>query len=551
MLAAGLTLAIILLLSGLVGSTTFGGGVIQVNPATIQVFEASAVGLPRSILAADTTARLTQRRRLDGAKVTQYHLSSKNGTMPKSILVAGMGEEGSLYVNGVWVAGSQPHLSPGPVQGRYWLSATIPDRLLNASQNRLDIVMAPSGWRTGLAGVQTGTQVRIERAARALSALQVWLHTATWIIAFIGAFCVPLVLITGRSKLAALGGAVLAALLLATYILGEGQVDSDIVQTFVSWGDVVLVIAGCVALYSSRSIKGIAGGFFAGAALSLLIAGFASLLGWRIGLSFPVTASIAQLAPLLFCGIAMPLLVTIGRQLIADRADSARLAAQQAELVAQQAKQIERQAEWQAVIEERKRFTRDIHDGIGGQLVSLLWRVRYETVPADELASELESGIADLRLVADALDEGPVSLSVALWNFYARARQQLDVANIAFTWELPADFDIEWTDARRILSLYRMLQECVTNVVRHSQAKTLLIKFEQVQIENKPFVKVTVRDDGIGFDQAKRPGGRGLTNLKTRTEQMHGTLQISAPPTGTGTQIQLLTPATDISNVVA
>jgi signal transduction histidine kinase len=295
-------------------------------------------------------------------------------------------------------------------------------------------------------------------------------------------------------------------------------------------------------------MKSVSGGVLSGLALALMIAGIAAAIGWRIGLSFPFLAIISQLAPLSFCGIGMPLLVTIGiKQLIRDRADSARIAAEQAKLVAEQAEQIERQAEWQAVVEERKRFTRDIHDGIGGQLVSLLWRVRYETVPAEELASELESGIADLRLVADALDEGPVSLSVALWNFSVRARQQLDAASITFTWELPSDFDVDWHDARRVLSLYRMLQECVTNVVRHAKAKHLFIRFKQILYVEKPYIEVIIEDDGIGFNPTERPSGRGLTNLKTRTEKMQGTIKIRPAPSGTGTQIQLLIPSTTVT----
>jgi two-component system, NarL family, sensor histidine kinase UhpB len=204
---------------------------------------------------------------------------------------------------------------------------------------------------------------------------------------------------------------------------------------------------------------------------------------------------------------------------------------------------IEKQAEFQAVIEERKRFTRDIHDGIGGHLVSLLWRVRSETVPAEELALEIESGIADLRLVADALDEGTVSLPVALWNFSSRARQHLDAANIRLDWSLPDDLNIDWSDARHILSLYRMLQECVSNIVRHAHATQVRIHFTRVLDDTIAFLKVVIEDDGQGFDPNLPRAGRGLTNLKTRAKDMGGSITFSAGDRGQGTKIVIVLPA--------
>jgi signal transduction histidine kinase len=255
-----------------------------------------------------------------------------------------------------------------------------------------------------------------------------------------------------------------------------------------------------------------------------------------------------HVAPLAMAGVGMPALaIQAIRQLIAEQAQSRTEAARQSALAAAQAEQLERQAEWQAVIEERKRFTRDIHDGIGGQLVSLLSRVRYEAIPPDELAAELENGIADLRLVADALDEGPVSLSIALWNFSVRARQQLISASMDFHWDLPNDLDVEWHDARRVLSLYRMLQECVSNAVRHAKAKSLSIKFAQVEAQGRPALQVTIEDDGIGFDPEQIAAGRGLINLKTRTTMMGGSFKLSKLETGYGTRILVTVPiSTDI-----
>jgi signal transduction histidine kinase len=112
-----------------------------------------------------------------------------------------------------------------------------------------------------------------------------------------------------------------------------------------------------------------------------------------------------------------------------------------------------------------------------------------------------------------------------------------------FSWSLPDELDVEWTDARRILSLYRMLQESVSNAVRHSNAKNLAIEFEETLVDGAAHVKVVIEDDGIGFDTSERIAGRGLTNLKSRAKQMGGTIAIAKPASGSGTRIEISLPA--------
>ena len=68
----------------------------------------------------------------------------------------------------------------------------------------------------------------------------------------------------------------------------------------------------------------------------------------------------------------------------------------------------------QAILEERQRFTRDIHDGIGGQLVSLLLRARRGKLGKNEMIQEIQSGINDLRLIVDSMDHVGDDLSSAL-----------------------------------------------------------------------------------------------------------------------------------------
>jgi two-component system, chemotaxis family, sensor kinase Cph1 len=93
-------------------------------------------------------------------------------------------------------------------------------------------------------------------------------------------------------------------------------------------------------------------------------------------------------------------------------------------------------------------------------------------------------------------------------------------------------------------TLYRIVQEALTNVVRHSRARNAcveLIPYGTGQL------RCTIRDDGTGFDIAaltsrKQPGGLGLVGIRERLTAVGGSFQIHSQP-GLGTEVVVLVPA--------
>ncbi|MCU0883115.1 MAG: ATP-binding protein, partial [Hyphomonadaceae bacterium] len=339
------------------------------------------------------------------------------------------------------------------------------------------------------------------------------------------------------------GGLIVCACLLMTTAGSTGTLPDEVLAVAARLAGSALFVGGFLALWGTGSMPASASGPWQGLSAMTLLAGLVSIIGWRVGVPDLLAASLGDLAPVFLCGVGLPLAaVAATRQLVVERAEARSLAARQSATVADQAIRLQQQAELQAVAEERKRFARDIHDGIGGQLVSLLWRARYEPIPQAEMVAELEQGIADLRLVVDALDEGPVSLQVALSNFAHRARQQLDAAGVAFTWDIPLDFDLEWSDPRRILSFYRVLQESVSNVVRHARATSMSIRVTCPESREGGHLRVEIADNGIGFDPDRQVGGRGLANLRSRTSALGGTLHLQSAQ-GKGTTILIDLPS--------
>ena len=93
-------------------------------------------------------------------------------------------------------------------------------------------------------------------------------------------------------------------------------------------------------------------------------------------------------------------------------------------------------------------------------------------------------------------------------------------------------------EVQRATALYRIVQETLANVFKHSQAShvTLVIAYEPGS------VRVTVEDDGVGFDPASHRIGYGLTNMRERAEELGGQCEM-VTNAGRGTTVTAQVPA--------
>ena len=107
---------------------------------------------------------------------------------------------------------------------------------------------------------------------------------------------------------------------------------------------------------------------------------------------------------------------------------------------------------------------------------------------------------------------------------------------MTLTWTQSDDIDIEACDPRWILNLYRLLQEAVTNAVRHSGGGVLSIG---VGLRAERGLTITVEDDGTGFDPATVRRGKGLNNIEVRAAQLDASLRWAVPASGAGTVLTI------------
>ena len=183
----------------------------------------------------------------------------------------------------------------------------------------------------------------------------------------------------------------------------------------------------------------------------------------------------------------------------------------------------------QVMLEERQRIVRDMHDGIGGQLLGLMMQVRSRGVEQKQVEEGLQSSIADLRLIVDSMDTADEGLAETLRSFDHRVRPQVEAAGMAFNAEHGLDDGTSGPGPRPTLQILRILQEAVTNAMRHSGATQVALASGK---GDDGHVWLSIKDNGKGMPEEIK-GGRGLTSMRSRAEAVGGSLDIQSDASGT------------------
>lgn len=200
-----------------------------------------------------------------------------------------------------------------------------------------------------------------------------------------------------------------------------------------------------------------------------------------------------------------------------------------------------------AAEQERSRWARELHDdtlqALGGLRVLLSSARRRQDVPSlhsalDGAVEQLRREIANLRgLITElrpaALDQ--LGLAPALEALFERIREAHGLritGNVAL-----GDGGGRRLSAEIETVVYRVVQESVTNAVRHARAGRVAVEV----LDQGDQIRVSIRDDGHGFDVDARSRGFGLSGMRERIALAGGRLDISS--SGSGTEIDAVVPA--------
>jgi len=195
---------------------------------------------------------------------------------------------------------------------------------------------------------------------------------------------------------------------------------------------------------------------------------------------------------------------------------------------------------------ERHRLSRELHDDIGQLLTAAKlqseWLKRRLPDELQEhckaLSDTLEETLNKVRDVSAILN--PRQLTSLGLEASLRAHLLKTLTNTSVNWSLDCQQRLNGLPEEMAVAAFRITQEAVTNILRHAQAKNLLIRIQRLP----QGLTLLISDDGKGFAPAANPGRegqRGMAGMAERIEQLGGTLSVISEP-GKGTQIEALFP---------
>lgn len=193
--------------------------------------------------------------------------------------------------------------------------------------------------------------------------------------------------------------------------------------------------------------------------------------------------------------------------------------------------------------EERKRISEDLHDRLGSLLVT---KSLFHSKVQSEMVSMPDKHKAAIEKMSDLFDNAASEVRKTLNNLKDVAIDQyglngslqelIDRLQPMSSARIETDID-EIEDAAYLkaeLELYRIIQELLTNTLKHANAKSVLIRLK----DTPEGVVLEYKDDGVGIDGAKSSNkkGFGMGNIQARANRIHGDLSID---TGRGRGFQL------------
>ncbi len=206
---------------------------------------------------------------------------------------------------------------------------------------------------------------------------------------------------------------------------------------------------------------------------------------------------------------------------------------------------------------ERRRLAADIHDGISQRLVSLTYRLDAAARAVDD--AQTAEAVEQIEKARDLADLTLAEARSAIGGLRPPVLDDLGLAGGLASLAssiMEIDLELELADQRLPehieVALYRIAQESLQNVVKHSRALTATVSFTVAE----GIARLEVSDNGIGFDPSaervpgsNNVGGYGMLSMAERAELVGGRLTVRARP-GSGTTVMVTIPL-DVTEAAA
>ena len=188
------------------------------------------------------------------------------------------------------------------------------------------------------------------------------------------------------------------------------------------------------------------------------------------------------------------------------------------------------QALMQGEEKERSRIAKDLHDGVAGMLAAV--KMHFSSIPTASELNEAEGYRQGMRLLNEATHE----IRKTSHNLMPEVLLQhgLDEAlrrycnSINNSKAVQIEYD-SWGEIDRFtdsfeLSVYRIVQELVNNIIKHSRATEAMVQLTQ----QNDLLSISIEDNGVGFSSENSAEGMGLRSLQSRIKAMNGKMEMQA-----------------------
>ncbi|MFT8319085.1 MAG: sensor histidine kinase [Sporolactobacillus sp.] len=218
---------------------------------------------------------------------------------------------------------------------------------------------------------------------------------------------------------------------------------------------------------------------------------------------------------------------------------------QMTQRMANETAELEEQAIRKVVSEERNRLARELHDSVSQQLfaASMLLSTINENRTTAPNAETRQLILVEQAIHQSQLEMRALFLHLRPVQLHGKALKK-GMEELLNELRMKVPMDIRWTIEPLSLEkgiedqLFRILQESVSNVLRHAKARTLTVLL--IARDNLTILRIT--DDGIGFQtKENKPGSYGLNNMRERSAQIGGQFKLVSVP-GKGTSLEVKVP---------
>ncbi|MDH7913778.1 7TM diverse intracellular signaling domain-containing protein [Winogradskyella sp. SYSU M77433] len=171
--------------------------------------------------------------------------------------------------------------------------------------------------------------------------------------------------------------------------------------------------------------------------------------------------------------------------------------------------------------QERKRISKELHDNVGSQL-SYLKRFISENVTNQAISDSIDNICKDVRNLSHEISPSDlkfVGLEKAIKDLVNTLKSNTSIAIEFYTYKFPTQIDDETE-----LQLYRIVQEVLNNIIKHSEASEVNMQL----IGHNTYAIITIEDNGKGFVNIGNTRGLGLRNIALRAKQIGGSVEIDS-----------------------